>query len=980
MPIEWEKPTVEQSMQLGYEAFEPEIEEQEPSSLDIAASTLRIENPVSSWIESLNYQSEQEDVAGYDPYQDLPDEYMPYSESFLDVRSPDQSLMKQAQIDSQIKDREVMARGGAETVGWTLVAGMGDPINLPLMLIPGGAAVKAGVGAGKVAAVTAAGGVAEAGISEGILHATQPTRTWQESMYAVGGTALLGGALGGLAGAGTKRTLKALEDADKEIKDILDNGGPIDMDQVGTAGAQRVKGTLKEEGTSLIGPAISPLTRLLKSTSTSARNTVNRMLRHNFTLGKNKSVDADGNTQYKETSIPVEVETTRTQQSLAGKYLRTVNANHKLMKATGVKMKKPQFMKEVGRAMRRGDAHEIPEIAATAKQIRKDVINPVTKMYQELGELPDDLTAKYAKSYLPRVYDTKAIVKNMDRWLEMLTVHFTGKETSALEARALATDITDKILASPTGRMPVDVVGTSGHLKERVLNIRDEVLDEAGFLNDNIDDVMQTYLRSTVPEAHLKREFGDHELVGEIQSIKDEYEILIDSAKNNKERKKLRDAMGNDIRDISAMRDIMLGRYIPPSDIGKGLANMSRIARSLSFMANLGMMTISAIPDIARPIMQHGAGAWAKALPRSMLYWGKQTKIARKSLEEMGIGVDSLLNSRAYAIADIDDINSALKPLTSRFAKHSGMNLWNSTMKKVAAFTAQNRFINDSRNYSKLSGLRKERLAKAGINERMAKSIAEQSDKHGEKLGSSWHANTNDWTDREAANLFERVLLKDVDNTIITPGIGDKPLLMSTEAGKTILQFKTFFLAAHNQALIPLAQQFARGDMAAMQGIIVGISLGMMGEWIRLNLTSDERAAELEGYSMQDWARAGLDRSGIATVPMELINMTDRVLDGQISQQMGLMQGSRYFYRNILGSLLGPAAGYAENSVKLTQNLINSDGVSERDIHSIRRLMPYQNMFYLRRLITELEESVVKSTGVTPRKRRRGKTSGTYIQ
>ena len=260
----------------------------------------------------------------------------------------------------------------------------------------------------------------------------------------------------------------------------------------------------------------------------------------------------------------------------------------------------------------------------------------------------------------------------------------------------------------------------------------------------------------------------------------------------------------------------------------------------------------------------------------------------------------------------------------------------------------------------------------------MAKSIAKQADDHGQKLGPSWHANTNDWTDREAANLFERVLLKDVDNTIITPGIGDKPLFMNTEAGKTMLQFKTFFLAAHNHALIPMVQQMARGDAAAFEGIMVGISLGMMSEWTRLQLSG--RGDELEGYSMQDWARAGLDRSGVATVPMELINMTDRVLDGQLSQQMGLMQGSRYFYRNWAGTIMGPAAGYVGDVGRLSQNLINSDGVTERDIHSIRRLMPYQNMAYLRLGINELEKHAVKAIGAKPRKRRRGKSTGSYIK
>jgi hypothetical protein len=336
----------------------------------------------------------------------------------------------------------------------------------------------------------------------------------------------------------------------------------------------------------------------------------------------------------------------------------------------------------------------------------------------------------------------------------------------------------------------------------------------------------------------------------------------------------------------------------------------------------------------------------------------------------MGIGVDGLLSSRAYAIADIEDIGTGMEKFTRTFARHTGMNAWNSFQKKIAAFTAQNRFIDDARKYSKLSSNRKARLAQAGINERMAKSIAKQSDEFGEKLGGSWHANTADWTDREAANLFERVLLKDVDNTIITPSIGDKPLLMSTEMGKTLLQFKTFFLAAHNQAFLPLAHQLSKGDMAAVQGIMFGFALGMMSEMTRLKLSG--REDEFEDYTMADWARAGLDRSGMATVPMELINMSDRLLEGRLSATLGMKEGSRMYYRNFFGTLLGPTASYVDDSINLAQSLVKGDGVSERDIHGIRRLMPYQNMFYLRMLMNDMEDSVSGALDATPSERRRG--------
>ena len=774
--------------------------------------------------------------------------------------------------------------------------------------------------------------------------------------------------MGGLAGAGTKRTLKALEAADKEIRDIVENGGVG-----GHAGAAQVVGTAAEEGAGAVPKlGLSPLTRLLSSASANARNVINRLARHNFFVGKNKKevMQPDGTTktEYSESSIPVEVDIARSHQKMAAYYLRQANAAYKEYRRTGGTLRRNQFMDEVGRTMRRGDKHESHVIEKLAGDIRTNVIDPVTKGFQELGDLPENLQSKFSESYLPRVYDIKKIKRDMDRWLEMLTVHFTGNKTPINEARQLAQDVTDSILGSRAGRLP-DVVGTSGRLKERTLNIRDEVLED--FLVSNVDEVLQTYLRSTVPELHLKREFGDHELIGPIQNVRDEYAILIDAAKNNKERVRLQKRLAKDITDIEAIRDIMLGRFLPPADHAKKLANFGRLARAASFMANLGMMTISAIPDIARPIMQHGAGAWAKALPRSMLYWGKKTKLARRDLEDMGIGVDSLLSSRVYAMADVDDVGSGIDKGTKIFAKLSMMNLWNSTMKKVAGFTAQNRFIGDSINYASLSKKRKERLAKAGINETYANRIAEQYKAHGEVLGTSKHANTNQWADRDAAGLFERVLLRDVDNTIITPSVADKPLFMSTELGKTLMQFRSFFLAAHNQAFLPMLQQMGRKDVAAIEGLAVVWGLGQMSAWVRLNLS--DRGDELQNYSMQDWVRAGLDRSGAATIPMELFNMADRLSYGKISQSVGMSEGSRYFYRSWLSTMGGPAVGYVTDTADMVQNLIKADGITERDIHSIRRLAPFQNMFYMRKGITEMEKAIAKGLNAKPRKRKRKK-------
>ena len=190
MEITSRKPTVDEAMQLGYEAFQPQATEEKPTSSEIFQAAGRVENNIFSWVESLQYQSDEEDQAGYNVYDELSDEQLQFSDAYLDVRSPEQKLVKDAQIESYLHDRQTIAKGGAEGVAWSMAAGLADPLNIALMLVPGGMAVRAGVGAGKTAAAVAAGGAVEAGVSEAMLHSTQPLRTWQESLYAVGGTAL----------------------------------------------------------------------------------------------------------------------------------------------------------------------------------------------------------------------------------------------------------------------------------------------------------------------------------------------------------------------------------------------------------------------------------------------------------------------------------------------------------------------------------------------------------------------------------------------------------------------------------------------------------------------------------------------------------------------------------------------------------------------------------------------------------------------
>lgn len=76
----------------------------------------------------------------------------------------------------------------------------------------------------------------------------------------------------------------------------------------------------------------------------------------------------------------------------------------------------------------------------------------------------------------------------------------------------------------------------------------------------------------------------------------------------------------------------------------------------------------------------------------------------------------------------------------------------------------------------------------------MAARIRSEFEKHGEVIN-GWHiGNFEKWDDQHVAGVFQSAVLKDVNNTVITPGIGDTPLWASTPLGKTIFSLNLSLL------------------------------------------------------------------------------------------------------------------------------------------------------------------------------------------
>jgi hypothetical protein len=129
-----------------------------------------------------------------------------------------------------------------------------------------------------------------------------------------------------------------------------------------------------------------------------------------------------------------------------------------------------------------------------------------------------------------------------------------------------------------------------------------------------------------------------------------------------------------------------------------------------------------------------------------------------------------------------------------------------------------------------------------------------------------------------------------------------------------------------------------------------------MTEWARMTLKG--KGDTLDKYNTRDWLRAGVDRAGLAAQPFEAFNIMDRLAHGRLSKAAGLHQGSRYYFSGLIGTIGGPSIGVAEDVFGAVDDLTEQGHVTKGEFQSMRRLLPYQNIFYYDWLLRRGVESL----------------------
>jgi GNAT superfamily N-acetyltransferase len=570
----------------------------------------------------------------------------------------------------------------------------------------------------------------------------------------------------------------------------------------------------------------------------------------------------------------------------------------------------------------------------------------------------------------------KAVDRAVARILE------SDRDMPRQELESRAQEITDRIIGAPDGRLPYDLgmehgtaFGGSGEaprgaLAAREFNIPDATIRD--FLENDIEHIVATHLKTMVPDVLLTEKFGDTKMTETFRKINDEYAALVQAAKSEKERGRFEKERQGVIDDLAAIRDRIRGTYGISSDLPmRNTARALNVLKNYNVLTSMGSAALSSLPDMAGSVLRHGltstfSDAWVpffNMLTRQSDVW----QAAAREYRAMGIAVESVLASRHHALTDTLDtyhpqsrVERTMQWATGKFQFVNMLAPWTDFAKINASMVSGSEILRAVKASAdgKATARQLRNLGESSIEPHMAARIAKAFETGGEIRDGVHLPNTADWADKEARRVFEGAVARDADIAVVTPG-QEKPLWMSHPILGVIGQFKSFTAAATERVLISNLQ---RRDAQVLQGMLFSMGLGMLSYKIN-SLTGGQPTSD----KPQDWIKESISRGNLLGWFEEGNALASKATRGgvDIYRMIGADKPlSRYASRSAMDQILGPTAGKIGGIIQGVQAASHPSEWNEGDSKAIRRLVAGQNTFYLRRLFDQVEASGNSAFGI----------------
>ena len=404
------------------------------------------------------------------------------------------------------------------------------------------------------------------------------------------------------------------------------------------------------------------------------------------------------------------------------------------------------------------------------------------------------------------------------------------------------------------------------------------------------------------------------------------------------------------LKYMEAVRDLFKGTYgvsTNPADFYSRGIKMLKLYNAMTSLQG----GLASIVDLGRSVFFNGMNRSLRTTMESL-----DRKIAKhvyamtkKEGRMSGELFEMQLNTRAMIFNDLDNFYSMSGQMEAGMNKMAGafflvnlMTPWNQMIKTHQTMLIVSRILEESDNLVRgtITQQNKAKLAQAGINLDDAREIIKQYKNHGEGVGASNPAllkevrlaKSWEWSNKRIAQKFNLAVQNDLNIAIITPRKGDTPLWMSTQLGGLLALFKKFSMGMTQRFLIRGLQE---KDANFLGNIIMMIALGAIIDRIRsraFDMNYDDKSYRAKMFS-------AFERSGVGGIFTDAANAAQRVMFDD------------------LGGKLGGAIGPTGSQIDKILNIIstNDDSIQAQNV---RRLLPYQNIWYLDSLFDQMEKGI----------------------